>query len=176
MNEADSAHSDLAPLDAARLNTLEWKQPRRGHREWVLEADGVAVARLVWRGVWNRGYSAHTAGREWTIVHGLLGRHRLETRDGEPVASSRRSGFRAVTIERAAAEPLFFRRTGWFRSEHRIENREGFPLVVLRRHRSFLRTGAALALEDAGRSLPDLLPLVLLAWCLVLAELHRHAH
>jgi len=171
-----TAGSDLLPLDASRVGTLEWTQPHRGRRAWELSADGTRVARLDWRGGWTRGYSARTAEGEWTIVHELFGRLRIEKSDGEPVASSRRNGFRTIAIERAAGETLVWRHAGWFRSEHRLENDERFPLLVLRWRHRFLRNEAALAVEEAGRSLPDLAPLLLLTWTLVLAAVRPHAH
>lgn len=166
---------DLAPLDATRVAGLEWTQPHRGRRAWELSADGVLVARLEWRGLRKRGYAVRTADHEWAIVHELFGRQRIERENGETIASSRRSGFRTTRIERAAGEALVWRRTGWFRSEHRLENRERFPLFVLRTRRDFLRREAVVTIEEAGRSLPDLLPLLLLTWPLMLARVPNHA-
>lgn len=164
----------LAPFDAARVATLEWRQPRRGRREWELIADGVTVATLHRRGSLH---VARTAGDPWRIRHGLLGRCDI-TREGDdaPVADSRRRGFRTVEIRRANGESLLWRRTGFFRAVHRLENREGFPLVTEQVRRGFFLREGSLALEEAGRTLPDLLPLLLLLWALTQLEARAHAH
>ena len=167
----------LAALDPRRVASLEWRQPQRGRRAWELIADGDVVGTLSWRGPWHRGWEAHAGGVAWSIEHGFLGRCRI-VRDGEatPVATSRRWGFRSVRIQRAAGETLTWRHVGFFHSEHRLENREGFPLFRLERRRGFLRREGRLVLEDAGRALVDVLPLVLLCWALSLLEARAHAH
>ena len=169
--------ASLVRLDAARVATLEWKQPRRGHRQWELIADGALVGTLAWQGPWRGGWIARTAGATWRIRHGIFGRCEV-TREGDdlPVADSRRSGFRTVAIGRANGDPLFWRRTGFFRSEHRLENREGFVLFTERVQRGLLRREGSIAFEEAGRTLPDLLPLLLLAWALTQLEARAHAH
>ena len=167
----------LARFDPSRVATLEWKQPRRGHRVWELDADGALVATLTWSGPWRGGWIARTAGAAWRIRHGIFGRCQV-TREGDdvPVADSRRSGFRTVTIGRANGDPLFWRRSGFFRSEHRLENREGFPLLTEQVRRGLLRREGSIGLEEAGRTLPDLLPLLLLTWALTQLEARAHAH
>lgn len=167
----------IVPLDPGRVASLEWRQPRRGRRSWELVADGEVVATVSWRGPWRGGWIAHAAGSDWQVDHGFLGRCRI-VRDGEatPVATSRRWGFRSVQIQRASGETLIWRRVGFIRSEHRLENREGFPLFTLQRRRGFLRREGRLVLEDAGRGLPDMVPLVLLCWTLSLLEARAHAH
>lgn len=120
---AMSSELSLARFDAARVAVLEWKQPRRGRRDWELVADGATVATLVWRGPWRGGWIGNTAEGSWRIRHGFFGRLDVSREDtGAPVADARRRGFRSVEIRRTEAEALRWRRTGFFRSEHRLEN------------------------------------------------------
>ena len=173
MIPASNGTLELATFDPRRVSSLEWTQPRRGRRAWELHADGSLVATVTLRGWWKRGYAARTAGATWTISHGYLGRFQIAADDGA-LATARRCGIRKVEILRPGEDPLYWRRLGWLGREHRLENREGFTQLTLRRRRGFLRAGGAIALEEAGRTLPDLAPLLLLTWVLTLVELPHH--
>lgn len=166
----------LVPLDAARVIALEWSQPRRIRRRWDLAADGAPIATLNWRGALRRGFVARTAEGEWRIDGGFFGRHRIRREGEDGTRVTARSGFRRARLEREGLEPLWWRREGWMGTWHVLENAEKFPLVHLRRRRGFLRTGGMVTLEDAGRALPDLVPLLLLGWTLALTETHHHGH
>ena len=168
---------DLATLDWARVSSLEWRQPQWSRRYWELNADGALAATVTWRGPWRRGFVARTASGVWTIRESLWGRRSIHRGDEEaPVASSVREGFLTLAIERADGERLMWRRESWLGALHVLENRERFSMLRVRRTRGFVRFSGGVMLEDAARHLPDLEPLVILVWALVLAEARRHAH
>lgn len=172
--EAVSGESPVA-IDWSQATDLEWQQPKRMRQAWELRAGQLLAITLEWRGPWKLGYVARGPSGEWQVRESIWGKQAV-VRAGEasPVAEARQ-GFMKVKIRRAAGD-LVLRSEGWLGTTHVLENLERFRLFQIHRERGLLRTGANVTLEDASRALPDLEPMLILAWALVLAEKRSHAH
>lgn len=175
-HHAADVESGLVALDANRVAALEWTQPRRLHRRWELRGDGDLLATLTSR-PWHRGFFARTHSAVWSIRESLIAPLAILRDEATvPVARARRRGWRTLEIERTAGESLVWKRTSLLGTTQALENREGFPLLTFRRNRRFLAVHAEVRLEDAARALPDLEPLLMLGWALVLISSRSHAH
>ena len=170
-----AASGDLAAVDWRRVERLEWVQPRLLAWRWELLADGATAARIQGRGLWGRGFDAHTRADSWRILEprlfGPTSIHRGE--EVEACARARIGWLGHGRIERAAGHVLGWKREGWRALNHVLANGEGFPLFKVRSGLQWCRAGATLHLEDAGRDLPDLEALILLSWALMMIT-RRH--
>lgn len=170
-----AASLELAPVDWSKADSLVWTQRGTVHRTWELRADGEPVAEIRWFSPWRRRWLALSASGAWEIRESFWSRQSIGRTGEEPVVTTRR-GLRSVEVQRTGGEPLVWRRENWLGTTLVLENRERFPLLRIQRRRGFLRIHGAVALEDAGRSLEDLEPLIFVTWTLTLAAARPHAH
>ena len=167
----------LAVPDWRRVQDLEWVQPRRFVRHWELRSGEQKLAFIWWRGAFHRGFSGLTRDGSWRFDHPFFWNSmsvRRESED-EAVIQARSRFFGRASLERRSGEALEWRRESWLSRRFVVQTVEGFPLVHFALQRGFFRREGAVTLEDAARELPDLEPLILLGWTLVLGTQRPHA-
>lgn len=169
-------HDTGKPVDWRRVERVEWLQPARMARRWELHVDGERVIDYHAKGPFSAGRAESSIGSVWKVTSSIWHRHSVTREDASaPAVQSGRLGFRNIQIRREAGEPLIWRIHGFFTPEYWIENDEKFPFVRFERRRSFLKHEAVVHLEDAGRELPDLEPLLLLGWVMSLTASRRRS-
>lgn len=166
----------LAAFDPGLRGGLAWRQPRLARRQWLLLADGTACAALENRGLLGAGWSLRTAQGTWRFrSHWLGGISALAEGAAEPIARFRPGWWLNGHIERPGQATLDWTRTSFWRSHWVIETSDGLALVRFAMQRRFLRFESVVEMEDAGRRLPDLLPLIGLGWILSLYQGRGHS-
>ncbi|HTO91649.1 MAG TPA: hypothetical protein VMJ70_11020 [Candidatus Sulfotelmatobacter sp.] len=169
--------ADFAAVDWRRVDTLQWTQPRRFVRRWELNDGDQPVAALRWRGPWRPGFDAVTRGGAWQIDRSFwLGLDLRRPGEEEPEIRVRASWLGRARIERSQGEAVRWRRDGWGFSRRRIETAEGTPLIHFQMDPGFFRHDGQIAIESEARSLPDLEPLILVGWGLLVSAHRQHAH
>lgn len=167
---------DLAAFDPQVPGDWWWRQPRRLHRAWRLDAGGRTLATLAASGPFGRTIRATFAEGTYELRRRLGGGIDVH-REGEAVPELRLVAhfFGGGHLESESGGRLEVKRTGFFRPGFEVQTPEGHVLLRARPRHGFLRFEAALALEDAGRRRPDLAGLVAVMGVLATTP-PRHAH
>jgi hypothetical protein len=171
-----AAAPDPRPFDAEFRGEWAWIQPRRMTRQWELHAGRDVVAVLTARGFLRQRVTARFESAAWEIRHHFPGGVTVHAPGAaEPAMRFRPGWFWGGRIERTGGPALQWRRDSFWPRRWAIRTAEQLPLVRLTARSGFLRAAAGVELEDAARRLPDLGPLLALAWVLVLSSRRSHA-
>lgn len=158
-----------------RRAELVWRQRGPWHDPtWTLTADGVPAATYRRLGFLRRRGVAETPGAEWHVtVRGFFPVMEIARAGDAAPAAVHRSGFlRPGRIEVAGGPTLRVSRRPWSR-QWTLANAEGFPLLHVQQTWRWIAIEGAVRLEDAGRRLAPLEPIVLLVWAAVIADRTR---
>lgn len=170
---ADAA--PLAPFDPLARVEWWWRQPRRFHSGWRLEAGEAAVAELSGEGLLSTKSVARLAGRTVEIHRGWTGN--IEVRaPGEraPLVRSEMRWTGAHRVTGANGDALVLEPVGFWRQSHELRDADGLVLVRLESHDGFARHEIRVELEDAARRRGDL-PLLLVLAAAIAYTRKRHS-
>lgn len=165
----------LAPFDALARVEWWWRQPRRFHSGWRLEAGGSAVAELSGEGLLSTKSVARLAGRTVEIHRGWTGSLELRAPGGrEPLVRSEMRWTGAHRVTGANGDALVLEPVGFWRQSHELRDADGHVLVRLESHDGFSRHEIRVEIEDAARGRDDL-PLLLVLAAAVAYTRKRHS-
>ncbi len=169
------AAAALAPFDPLARVEWWWRQARRFHSGWRLEAGGVAVAELSGEGLLSTKSTARLAGRELEIHRAWTGGIELrEAGSREPLVRSEARWTGAHRVSGANGDALALEPVGFWRQSHELRDPDGHVLVRLESHDGLARHEIRVELEDAARRRADL-PLLLLLAAAVAYTRKRHS-
>lgn len=161
-----------------RLSKLEWRQEGRWYRPtWTLWSESARVATMEPEGFNGRHGRFETREGCWHVRRrGLFGGFDVLRQGVEaPVVHFKPGWLRGGTLERAAGDALHWK-PGFLGRDATVENSEEFAMFTIRSRGAVLRFEGEVAIEQAGRALPDLMPLLALAWWLILERPRHSAH
>lgn len=169
------AAAALAPFDPLARVEWWWRQARRFHSGWRLEAGGVAVAELSGEGLLSTKSTARLAGRELEIHRAWTGGIEVrETGSREALVRSEARWTGAHRVSGANGDALALEPVGFWRQSHELRDPDGHVLVRLESHDGLARHEIRVELEDAARRRADL-PLLLVLAAAVAYTRKRHS-
>lgn len=179
MNHAPSITAPRPEADLcdwASRGPLVWEQPKLMTSEWILRAGTESLATLRRDHWYGMAMTATTPRGTWRLGSNWIGRIAVRHGDAELPAVIYQPGWIGRgTILRTGAVPLLWRRAGFFSRIHEVRTDESFPVLRVRPVWDVLRHTGSVEFETAAKRLPDIEPLVLLAWALQLASRRQHA-
>lgn len=169
------AAAALAPFDPLARVEWWWRQARRFHSGWRLEAGGVAVAEISGEGLLSTKSAARLAGRDLEIHRSWTGGIEVRepgSREALVRGEARWTG--AHRVSGANGDALELAPVGFWRPSHELRDADGHVLVRLESHDGLSRHEIRVELEDAARRRADL-PLLLLLAAAVACTRKRHS-
>lgn len=170
----DEPGEALAPFDAAARADFWWRQPRRFRQEWVLEADGRAVAAMKGEPLFSQKSSVRFAGAAYEMRRGWAGGAEVRAAGGAEPLAKLAARWWTCPVTTRSGETLRFVPVGFLRRAHELRTEEGHVLVRLESHEGFTRHEVHVLLEDTARGRDDLQPLLGLLAAIVFAP-KRHS-
>jgi len=170
-----AARAPLAPFDPRARVEWWWRQKRRFHSGWRLEAGGVAVAELAGEGLLSTKSTARLAGRELEIHRAWTGGIEVrETGSREALVRSEARWTGAHRVSGANGDALALEPAGFWRRSHELRDADGHVLFRFESHDGIARHEIRVELEDAARRRADL-PLLLVLAAAVAYTRKRHS-
>lgn len=157
-----------------KTNLMEWSRQGVLRRTWHLSDEGRTVATVRARGVIPRAIEVVSSTGAWHARRIWTGLELCAGEGREPVLRYR-ARLGGGRILRSGRETLEWKREGFLPAAWLIADDEGFPLIRFARTSAIGCARGRIEIEEAGRRLPDLEPLVYLGLILVIRR-RRRAH
>ena len=170
----DDAVVGLDPFDAGARVDFWWRQPKRFRQEWLLEADGRAVASMKGEPIFSRTSRVRFTDAAFEARRGWTGNLEVRAEGAvEPLARlfARWSGGR---VETPSGDTLALTPIGFWHRAYELRTEDGNVLVRLESHDGFSRHEVQVYFEDPVRRRTDLRPLLVLMAAVVFAP-KRHS-
>lgn len=168
----------MKPFAEALDREWVWKRPRMWRRRYELLAEGERLAVLEARSPLGGTMWGETAGERWLVRHlGLLRGHvRVAPESGgDAAAEFHPRWFGAGQVTTRGGQVLRWRRADFWGRRWEMVDTGGLARLTLERSPGFLSADARVRVSDAARSDPELEPLVLLGYYLLILMV-RQAH
>lgn len=164
----------MKPLREYPATPLAWVQPAALNHAYELRAADVVCAKLDWTKGLGSPASATSASGSWSVAREGFVRPRVAIRaaDAKDDAAFFEPGWLGGgDLTLAGGARLHLVPANLWRSEWRLAAPKGPPLLRLMPDTGLVRTTARLEITPEGAKMPELEPLVLLTWSvLVLME------
>ena len=168
----------MKPFSEAIGRDWAWKRPRMWRRRYELLSDGEPLAVLEARSLLGASMWGETAGGEWQVRHqGLLrGRVRIEPAGGgDALAEFHPRWFGAGDVTTRSGQSLRWHRADFWGRRWELVDTGGLARLVFERAPGFLSPETSVRVSESAARDPELEPLVLLGYYLLLLMV-RQAH
>lgn len=168
----------MKPFAEAAEPRWAWSRPRLFTRRHELHSGEDLLATLEARTPLGSAMVAHTAGGHWRLHHvGLLRGQVRVTREqaAEPAVTFRPGWFGAGTVETAGGQALRWHRADFWGRTWALVDAGGLTRVTFQRGPGLFRADTHVLVADPARRDPELEPLVLLGFYLIVL-MARQSH
>lgn len=168
----------MKPFAEAFDSAWTWKRPRLWHRRFELHAGEHVLAVLESRSLLGSAMAGESAGAHWRLSHeGLLrGRvHVSNTAETEDAAVFHPRWFGAGDVSTRRGQVLRWHRADFWGRRWELVDSGGLTRLAFERSPAMLSLDARVEVAEASRADPELEPLVLLGFYLLLL-MARQSH